>query len=432
MLSKRGAKWSQNSYAHGKKDLYDPLTNPGGVVSFANAENWLMQDEITDFLNAHNHFDKSCCTYGEGSTGSLRLRDAMARHMNAHFRPARAVTAEEVTFAAGVTDLNEVCALLTCDPGQSVMLGRPVYGSFAGDLGTRTGVSLEYVSVGDTDQFSPACVALYEAGYEEARVRGKDIRALLICNPHNPLGRCYPRETLVGLLRFCASKNIHLISDEIYALSMYDPVDGEPESFTSVRSIDFTGIIDPSLVHVLYGMSKDFGAAGLRLGCLVSQNEQFTRATRATCRFSWPSQYSMALAANLLEDQAFVREFLAKSRQRLTRARALAEVLLTEAGIEYHKKGNAGFFIWLDLSDHLSTTTTTTTTTDNNDDDENSNEAVGWAAHNQLDRRFREVAGVVMSGGTTNRAPRPGNFRLIFCVEEPVLREGIRRFGFLT
>jgi 1-aminocyclopropane-1-carboxylate synthase len=69
-------------------------------------------------------------------------------------------------------------------------------------------------------------------------------------------GQCYPRETLEGLLRLCAAKGIHLISDEIYALSVYNRGDRESEKFISVRAIDFTGIVKPEQVHVLYGMSK--------------------------------------------------------------------------------------------------------------------------------------------------------------------------------
>ncbi|KAI0164074.1 acc synthase [Xylariaceae sp. FL1272] len=413
MLSSRGSSWATLAFNHGAQNEYDPVTNPQGIVSFANAENWLLLDELTAFINANAQFTKSHLTYGEGFTGTIRLRNAMAAHMNAHFNPFQEITAEEITFAAGVTDLNEVCALLTCDPGQCFMLGAPLYGSFSRDLVLRTGIELEYADVGDTDQFTPSCVAAFEKGYEEAQKKGRDIRALIICNPHNPLGHCYPRETLLGLLKLCASKGIHLISDEIYALSTYSPTSGEPESFTSVRSIDLEGIIDPKQVHVLYGMSKDFGAAGLRLGCLISKNEQLTKAARAICRFSSPSQFSMDLAAKILEDQSFVRTFLDKSSRCLTQARALAEELLTEINISYHKPGNAGFFLWLDLSPYLPSS-------EANGD--------GWTAHRQLAQRFRE-AGVVMSSGEPYKAPHPGRFRLIFCIPESSLREGIRRIS---
>ena len=70
-------------------------------------------------------------------------------------------------------------------------------------------------------------------------------------------GRCYPREVLIELMKFCQRHQIHLISDEIYALSEWqNPEAPDAVTFTSVLSFDTTGIIDPTLVHVLWGMSK--------------------------------------------------------------------------------------------------------------------------------------------------------------------------------
>ena len=58
-------------------------------------------------------------------------------------------------------------------------------------------------------------------------------------------------------MEFCQRHKIHLISDEIYALSVWqNPEVPEAVTFESVLSIDTTGIIDPGLVHVLWGMSK--------------------------------------------------------------------------------------------------------------------------------------------------------------------------------
>ena len=58
-------------------------------------------------------------------------------------------------------------------------------------------------------------------------------------------------------MKFCQRHKIHLISDEIYALSVWrNPEIPNAITFTSVLSIDPTGIIDPGLIHVLWGMSK--------------------------------------------------------------------------------------------------------------------------------------------------------------------------------
>lgn len=57
-------------------------------------------------------------------------------------------------------------------------------------------------------------------------------------------------------MQFCETNKLHLISDEVYALSVHTPDDKDLPNFTSVLSFDPTGLIDPERLHVLYGMSK--------------------------------------------------------------------------------------------------------------------------------------------------------------------------------
>lgn len=72
--------------------------------------------------------------------------------------------------------------------------------------------------------------------------------------------------------RFCAANNLHLVSNEIYAKSVFDAKRPGIPAFSSILSLDLEGIIDPTLVHVVYGASKDFCANGLRLGILQTRN----------------------------------------------------------------------------------------------------------------------------------------------------------------
>jgi 1-aminocyclopropane-1-carboxylate synthase len=74
----------------------------------------------------------------------VRLPQAMATHLNEYFHPISQVDAEEITFAAGVTELNETCALTRCDEGDAVMLAGPSYVSFNRDLTMRTGYVLAF------------------------------------------------------------------------------------------------------------------------------------------------------------------------------------------------------------------------------------------------------------------------------------------------
>ena len=63
----------------------------------------------------------------------------MARHLNALFNPASEINAEETTFAAGVTNMSEACALAICDEGDAIILASPVYDYLDRDLTMRTG-----------------------------------------------------------------------------------------------------------------------------------------------------------------------------------------------------------------------------------------------------------------------------------------------------
>jgi hypothetical protein len=50
----------------------------------------------------------------------------------------------------------------------------------------------------------------------------------------------------------------------------------------------------------------------------------------------------------------------------------------------------------------------------------------GWAAEKLLSRRLNS-SGVLIDVGADYLSPGPGRFRVVFVVEEGVLREGVRR-----
>jgi aspartate/methionine/tyrosine aminotransferase len=132
--------------------------------------------------------------------------------------------------------------------------------------------------MGKVDPMGLDAVSRFEEIAEQARREGKRVKAILLCSPNNPLGmsfrsfvqfsgvvtcshlgpgRCYPKDVLKGYMRLCQKLGIHLISDELYGLSVWgNPESDDPTSFTSVLSIDTNNLVDPQLVHAVWGMSK--------------------------------------------------------------------------------------------------------------------------------------------------------------------------------
>ncbi|KAL0571666.1 hypothetical protein V5O48_010293 [Marasmius crinis-equi] len=365
-LSTRGAEASESSSERNLRwnvssNLYHPDSNPDGYISLGIAENALMHDELLKFLNSKSIISSALLfTYGDGPYGSKRITDAFAGLLNNWFKPSRPVVKEHIMVTNGVTSAIEHLAWALANPGESILLGRPYYRNFLPDISLRFGVEVVSVSFGpgEIDPFGVNAAKKYEEALEESKKRGVKIRALLICNPHNPLGRCYSREILVELMKFCQKYRIHLISDEIYALSVWknqvdaakDPAEGAGEGFSSVLSIDPTGIIDPCLVHVLWGTSKDFGANGIRLGVLISQAAPKLLDACKTCGlYSSPSSFAENAAIEIFNNEKFVEDYVRSNRERLSEAHRYAIERLKEHGIEYTTGINAGLFLWIDL-----------------------------------------------------------------------------------
>lgn len=132
-------------------------------------------------------------------------------------------------------------------------------------------------------------VATYQDAAEKATCK---VRGILFCNPHNPLGHISSVEVIDALLQYCQQADLHFISDEIYALSTFGPLeeDGDehgetPRSssaeFFSVLQRDLVTLgVESSRVHQIYSISKDFGSSGLRLvGSSYPRNSQSVELT---------------------------------------------------------------------------------------------------------------------------------------------------------
>ncbi|MDI9411128.1 MAG: pyridoxal phosphate-dependent aminotransferase [Bacteroidia bacterium] len=83
-------------------------------------------------------------------------------------------------------------------------------------------------------------------------------RMIGLCNPHNPLGRCFTREELTAIGRLAERHGLGILSDEIWSEIVYPPM-----GFTSMLSLDEPIAARTVVVH---GFSKSFGLAGLRIG----------------------------------------------------------------------------------------------------------------------------------------------------------------------
>ena len=203
-------------------------------------------------------------------------------------------------------------------------------------------------------------------------------------------------------MRLCQNYKVHLIVDEVYALSVYDVPDSKAVKFQSVLSVDSEQFIQPDYLHLLYGMSKDTAAGGIRLGCFHSRNRELVRSMSSLTHFHRSRIADEKIAISMLEDESWMDSVLQKIRDRLANNNVKVRKMLDDHGIKYSPGSNAGFFLWFDLRPFLPASS------DSSQD--------RWDAEAQLLDRMSQNQ-VYMTAGKAMYAEEPGWFRLIFSID---------------
>jgi aspartate/methionine/tyrosine aminotransferase len=213
---------------------------------------------------------------------------------------------------------------------------------FDRDIKWRSQVQLIPIPCGSDTGFK-LTPGVLESTFRNISRKGTKIRGILISNPSNPVGSLLDRAALTSLLSFTQDKKIHLLVNEIYAGCTFEEC-----TFTSIAEILDTQKCNRSYVHVIYGLSKDLGLAGFRVGVLYSWNKQVLEAASRMARHCAVSTPTQQLCASLLSDEQFMNMFLFENRRRLTKRYRKVVTELQKVDIQ-GVKSMGGLFCWIDL-----------------------------------------------------------------------------------
>lgn len=249
------------------------------------------------------------------------------------------------------------------------------------------------------------------------------VKALLLTNPHNPLGRCYSEDNLLTFARFCGHHDIHLISDEVYALSTFTAL-SDSNSFVSALSIDLDRAdCDRSKIHVVWSTSKDLGCSGLRLVSssslkpLVDSNSDFFQIKASvvsqdntnliqTISVTGCLQISnlATLSARCILTASALPDILSRNRDKLAECYRIMTTFLNSRQIEYIP-ATAGLYVFARL------------------------------LHSEMDDEAQQAqilqdSGILVGTGQSYHTPGKGWFRLVFSIGSPhLLQEALGRLG---
>jgi len=373
------------------------VSDPDRYIGLAVAENKLVWDLLEPKLNRPRGVTGDGVAYDD-MAGSERFRQAVAEFGSKHLWNGTIDSSHIVTLAGGGTIL-ETLFYAIGDAGEGVIVPTPSYASYWADIQTRDDMRVVPAHMSPSDGFRLE-VDVLEQAFLTSPV---EIRALLLTNPSNPIGRVLSGDEIEQAVAWARSKNLHIIMNEIYALSVFGD-----EPFASATQLATGPDHD---MHFIWAFSKDFAMSGLRAGVLMSRNEQVVAAVRELAYWGSISRDTQHLLTSLIEDDGFVESFLAEMRHRLACAYETTTATLTAADIPF-VPGGAGLFVVCDFREYLTEPT--------------------WESEDALWRRFLDEANVNLTPGSSCHIGTPGFMRLCFASEPGnVVETAIQRIGAL-
>jgi cystathionine beta-lyase len=219
-------------------------------------------------------------------------------------------------------------------PGERVIINQPVYNGFHHWLEELEIEPLDVpIITGDHEYL------LDLEGIEKAFAAGN--RFLLLCNPHNPVGRAFSRAELTGLAALARKYDAIVISDEIHAPLTF----GEFVPYLSCGE-------DAALTGVcITSSSKSWNLAGLKVAFLLAQspemNEKLKQLPEA---MHWRSSIlgAFAMAEAFTNGVEWLDATLVTLKENALHLEAELARLLPQ--VKTHMP-EAGYLAWLDITD---------------------------------------------------------------------------------
>lgn len=184
----------------------------------------------------------------------------------------------------------------------------------------------------------------YEIDFEHLEKQLSDPRTtmLILCNPHNPIGKIWQKEELIKIGSLCAKHHVTVITDEIHC----DLVDPKYEYVPFASASELNADISITCV----APTKTFNIAGIHTAAAIVPNESLRCQMRHALNddeVAEPNVFALPAAiAAFREGEPWLealREYIAENKQ------LVAEALQDETDIHVIEQ-QATYLMWIDCS----------------------------------------------------------------------------------
>jgi aspartate/methionine/tyrosine aminotransferase len=244
--------------------------------------------------------DEALYRYG-ATAGLAALRDAVARRAREAWGLADVDGAKHVHLGNGATHALFCAARAVLDPGDDVLVAAPYWPL---SVGIFHACSARPVEVPFTsrlyDDPSLDAGSLFEAALTPRT------KALYLISPNNPDGKVLTPAQLASVARVAVEHDLWVISDEVYADTVFDG------AHVSIASLP--GMRERTIV--VQSFSKSHALAGARVGAVIAPEPVIAAARRVGVHSAFNVSVAMqrAALAALADDGAWLREARATYR----------------------------------------------------------------------------------------------------------------------
>lgn len=238
---------------------------------------------------------------------------------------------EQMAYSVGV--MPSISSMIRCltDVGDEILIQSPVYHVFYYVIEENNRKVLENQLVYENGK--------YFIDFDDLDENLSKVKLMILCNPHNPIGKIWSREDLDKIDELCKKHDVILISDEIHC-DLTDP----KLKYNPFKSSD-------NVVRCL-SPSKSFNIAGFQSSIVQTSNNELLEkiknqmhidnsgscnvfaATAVVAAYNQSEEWLEELKEVLYENKQFVKEYLSEE---------LPVIKLVEC--------DATYLLWLDCSE---------------------------------------------------------------------------------
>lgn len=241
-------------------------------------------------LRAAHHLDREVLEYSP-SEGILSFRKKLVEY---YHKFNIDVCTDDIIITTGGSEAVFFSFMACLDPGDEIIVPEPAYANYMA-FAISCGAVIKTISSTIDEGFALPSVEKFEA------LITPRTKAILICNPNNPIGYLYTRKEMNQIRDLVRKYDLFLFSDEVYREFCYT---GAPY----ISAFHLEGI--ENNVILVDSVSKRYSECGIRIGALITKNKQVRENVMKWCqaRLSPPLIGQIMAEASLDTPEEYMRD----------------------------------------------------------------------------------------------------------------------------